>query len=122
VKRKKFKQVLLLLIRFFLMDSREELVIFLEQHPECYPIMKSALFIELLSYLEKQASTIEQLSVRFRSIEEKDIEQIVLALKSLNVVSQTQTPNTSMLFYANDAGRELLQKYRKAKKEFKVLK
>ena len=101
------------------MEKYNEWLFFLQQHPEFYELSKSSLYITILRALGKRALDIDRLHRLFGRIEEKDFELIILSLERLKLIEKVPT-GYSVLYMLTDLGKEMMQKYRKTRKHFKV--
>ena len=96
---------------------QDELVRFLEQHPEYYSIMKSGLCIKLLQSLAVKAKNTMQLRRDFPRMEPKDLEIIISMLLEVRVVSQLDV-GSNRFYYTNKEGKAFLAVYRKTREKF----
>lgn len=100
-------------------DPRKELILFLEEHPEYYPVIRSALYIRILKWLSGKARTMTDIESHFLNIDREDLEMIIDSLLGLGLVTEIKTP-TTIVYYLNNEGKELLEKFKNAKQKFKI--
>ena len=99
------------------MKAHEEYMLFLEEHPELHSLTKSGLYLSVILFLAKQGKTMIEIMRSFPSIEEEDVELIVKSLISVGAVKKINALGKEV-YYAEDIGKELLEKYNNAKKDF----
>jgi predicted transcriptional regulator len=99
------------------MDPQEELVLFLEENPELYEVMKSKLFMNILAALMKKPSTLHGLAERFPRIEMRDLEEIVDLLYHLQLLEKIEA-GAVIVYHVSEKGKAFLTKYMKTEQEF----
>lgn len=97
-------------------DSYEELMRFVEKHPICYYIMRSAVFIQVLKSLRNTKDLI-RLRMAFPHIETQDLEQILELLLKAGVISHFRAASKDF-YYTNQLGKKFLELYEKTKTKF----
>lgn len=96
------------------MTPDEELLNFLQLHPELYEIAKIPVYMAVLKAFLQQAKSIPIMQSIFSEVEPPDIEAIVFSLHTLNALSR-MVVGTTEFYYLSPIGKELLEKYHKAK-------
>ncbi len=94
-------------------DSYEELMHFVEKHPICYYIMRSAIFIQVLKSLQNTKDLI-RLRMAFPHVEMQDLEQILELLLKAGVISHFRAGSKDF-YYTNQVGKKFLELYEKTK-------
>ncbi|MFH1256155.1 MAG: hypothetical protein V1494_02575 [Candidatus Diapherotrites archaeon] len=96
------------------MSSFDPFVVFLEEHPEWYPIVSSSIYLLILNFIAQSPKSLTDIQSKYLNIEQKDIQLVVQSLVSLKLVSEIKT-TAQLLFKANDNGMLLLQRLKDAK-------
>ncbi len=97
-------------------DPYAELMRFVEKHPLCYYIMRSAIFLQVLKSLIN-AKSVVKLKIAFPYVEESDLEQILEVLIKANLVSRFRA-GSKEFYYATQLGKKFLELYEKTKSKF----
>jgi len=99
------------------MQPHEEFFLFLEEHPELHPITQSELYLSILEFIGKKASSMQDLKMKFSRLEEQDLALIVKSLIQVGLVKKVRVMDRE-LYYSEELAKELLEKYEKAKSQF----
>jgi predicted transcriptional regulator len=96
------------------MDPKDEFVNFLQEKPAYYPIIQSPLILDVLRYLAENAKPISEIYSSFSFMEVKDLDEVLDLLDKLRLIQKVKGTST-LIYYATEDAKILLEKYKKAK-------
>jgi len=97
--------------------QQQELVQFLESHPEYYTLMKSDLCVKLLRSLSAKAKSINMLKQDFPQVDQEDLVLLVESMIEVKVVSFFDA-GSNRFYHTNNNGKKFLEIYRSTKERF----
>ncbi|MFH1239978.1 MAG: hypothetical protein V1672_02070 [Candidatus Diapherotrites archaeon] len=100
------------------MDPQEKFVMYLQNNPQFNSISQSELFMKIISELNKKAHPFIELRELFPAIEEKDMQTILDALESVQIIKKTKVNWNTYVYYTTQEAKNLLEHYKNAKKHF----
>jgi len=96
------------------MSAKEDFINFVQHHPSYYSIIKSPLFLDVLTHLTTGAKSSIQLHSHFSYIESSDLDEIIHVLEKVKLIKRVKG-GSKLIFYASDDAQLLLDKYATAK-------
>ncbi len=102
------------------MAEKEKFLLFLQDYPEYYSIVKSKIFVSIIEFITDAPKSITEIYGKYSKIDRKDLDEMLKTLEALKLITSVRSTE-NLLWKTTAKGKELMTQFRKFREYITVI-
>jgi len=101
-------------------EDADGFMLFLQENPDYFSIMKSKIFIAVLAFIEEKPRILSEVYGQYSKVERSDLDEVLQTLKDLKLIEDIKSTD-NLLHKITKEGEDLLARFRKFRKSIDAI-